>query len=329
MSRYLELKKRALMMAANKWWQPSGISIDQCIAAYRFKGADSMASALLDVTEHGWNLETKGADGVSWDTVNGMYSTGNGYYKSASLSSVKGGYNDSGRAIDSLAYQDVRTAIVWYYTGWRAVQFEDHTNGHVWACCAGFSHGLGYMSIQQGFVNSEYNQYGAQGYHFTNKPSIALISDSVKMLDNNNAFTYHNGAVMGASWGITSVNWNSIPWAEQSAYWNTIDNSNNIYFNGVKMTGTERTHVDSNWANPHDSWWDNSGKIFDLSPFYTNHKADGAQGISDAVYASDCMMEGEIARGPWVKPRILAASFYSVVLNDAQHDEVYRNMLTL
>ena len=315
MSRYLEWKKRALMAAANHWWQPSGVSLEQCIAAFRFKGADSKASAMIDVTEHGWNLVERSTDGDSCDATNGMYSTENGYYKSATLNSIKGGLSD-GKAVDSLAYQNVRTAIVWYYTGWRAVQFEDHTNGYVPALCAGFSHGLGYMCIQQGFVNDEYEQWGAQGYHFTNKPSIALTPSGVKML-NSNPWAYHNGAVMGASWGYTG---RDRP---------TADEYNFMYFNGVKVTGTERDFVDHDWTLPSERTWAEAGMIFDLSPFYTNHKPDDAQGRPDAIYAADCMMEGEISQGPWVKPRILAAAFFSVVLTDAQHQEVYRNMMTL
>ena len=102
-----------------------------------------------------------------------------------------------------------------------------------------------------------------------------------------------------------------------------------MYFNGVKMTGTETTHLDSGWELASNKYWDRTGMIFNLTPFYTNNKPSDEPDRPDAVYAADCMRQSSDNKSWWVKPRILAAAFFSVVLTDAQHQEVYRNMMTL
>lgn len=67
----LQTKKRAMLMAADQWFLPYGISWDDLIAVYQFKGADSLEASKHDISEHGYDLTYSGA---AWDAANGLKS---------------------------------------------------------------------------------------------------------------------------------------------------------------------------------------------------------------------------------------------------------------
>jgi len=68
---YLERKRNALLQAANRFFLPSGVSIDDCLAAYQFKGVASKTFALYDWTGHGYNLT---GNSFGWSASEGFKS---------------------------------------------------------------------------------------------------------------------------------------------------------------------------------------------------------------------------------------------------------------
>ena len=66
---YLEMKRDA-MIGATPWFLPQGISYDDCIAAYQFKGASSQNASYTDLTGHGHTLSAP--NGVEWDKNTGV-----------------------------------------------------------------------------------------------------------------------------------------------------------------------------------------------------------------------------------------------------------------
>lgn len=83
MSRYLELKKRALLMAANQWFIPQGLDWAHCLAAYQFKGVGARKDAVIDLTSHGYDLTLSSK--VEWSEANGITGVGDGLVKQADL----------------------------------------------------------------------------------------------------------------------------------------------------------------------------------------------------------------------------------------------------
>jgi hypothetical protein len=57
---------------SNPWWQPKGLIPANVIAAYRFKGAESEARALLDLSGKTLHTLHKTNDSVVWNFANGF-----------------------------------------------------------------------------------------------------------------------------------------------------------------------------------------------------------------------------------------------------------------
>lgn len=57
---------------SNPWWQPKGLIPANVIAAYRFKGAESEARALLDLSGKTLHTLRKTNDSVVWNFANGF-----------------------------------------------------------------------------------------------------------------------------------------------------------------------------------------------------------------------------------------------------------------
>lgn len=60
MSKYLEWKKKALLMGTGQWWKPSGMADTDCYAAYQFRHAIDQNDAIRDLTGHGYDLKPSG-----------------------------------------------------------------------------------------------------------------------------------------------------------------------------------------------------------------------------------------------------------------------------
>ena len=298
---YVGVGSKARLVYNSAFYCPSGVSEANCVAAYQFKGAASKTEALTDRTGHGWNLTTRGST-VLWDATKGVYAQDDGW-SNPYLNSANGGVDSSGKAVSSLAYQNIKSAVIRYYTGWTPTNYEDHPRVELMK--AGFSHSCGYLRISQGYVSGTYEQWGADGYHYTNKTSIPYYAAKAAILYPN--WAMKNGGVMGASWGYTG-----------STYNDNIKNQNFIYINGAKATSSlEYVGVDDTWYAGTVNTWASAGVIFDVGAFPVAGDT--------ATFASDCLKVGNT----FVKPRLIAASFYSVVLTDAQHKEVYDNMMKI
>ena len=58
------------------FWLPSGITVANCIAAYRFSGVASESKARTDLTGHGNTLSKVSSGTVTWTSANGFYLQG-------------------------------------------------------------------------------------------------------------------------------------------------------------------------------------------------------------------------------------------------------------
>ena len=81
---YLE-KKRDAMVGMSKWYIVPGLSMSDCIAAYKFKGARNETEALTDLTGHGYNL-AKNLN-PEWNASKG-YNLKDGFLNNSSLRDV-------------------------------------------------------------------------------------------------------------------------------------------------------------------------------------------------------------------------------------------------
>ena len=92
MSKYLEWKRRAFIMSADQFFLPPGLSTDDVLAAYQFKGQASRDDAVMDMSGHGRTLTVgtqgdhtptwDGSKGFTWDAV---YQGASGYLDNAEL----------------------------------------------------------------------------------------------------------------------------------------------------------------------------------------------------------------------------------------------------
>lgn len=67
MHTYLELKRDAILRGANRFFLPSGLAADKCLAAYQFAGVSSESYALQDLSGNGRDLK-KGSQTYSGTT---------------------------------------------------------------------------------------------------------------------------------------------------------------------------------------------------------------------------------------------------------------------
>lgn len=112
---YLDWKKRAFLVGSGAWFLPSGLSSENCLAAYQFKGASSEANALMDLSEYGHNL-TKGSQttsiGSSYSvpgTFTPTWSASSGFVFASAYGGMQGYLNNS-----TLNQQNIRAIVVRY-----------------------------------------------------------------------------------------------------------------------------------------------------------------------------------------------------------------------
>ena len=75
---YLIKKRDAILNAANRFWLPAGIGLDNVLAAYQFKGVASEYYALQDLTGHGYTL-TKGSQTHNGTTHTPTWNSSTGF----------------------------------------------------------------------------------------------------------------------------------------------------------------------------------------------------------------------------------------------------------
>ena len=69
---YVGIDNVARLFYTSEFFLPKGVDKAHCIAAYQFKGVHNLQEALIDRTEHGYNLTTSGT--MVWDVDNGLRS---------------------------------------------------------------------------------------------------------------------------------------------------------------------------------------------------------------------------------------------------------------
>lgn len=68
---YIGVNGVARLFFSAEWFIPTGLNISNVICAYQFKGVQSEAESLTDLTGHGHNLYK--VNNPQWDTVRGFY----------------------------------------------------------------------------------------------------------------------------------------------------------------------------------------------------------------------------------------------------------------
>ena len=111
MYQYLNWKKKAMLMAANTFWLPSGLSIENCIAAYQFKGASSETVARRDLTGNGYTMYvyTETDDAQSTGDHAPTWSASSGFTFDAVYRGRSGFLNNN-----DLNQQNIKAAVVRY-----------------------------------------------------------------------------------------------------------------------------------------------------------------------------------------------------------------------
>ena len=69
---YVGINGVARLFYTSEFFLPKGVEKANCIAAYQFKGVKTLQEALIDRSEHGYNLTTQGT--INWDPNNGLRS---------------------------------------------------------------------------------------------------------------------------------------------------------------------------------------------------------------------------------------------------------------
>lgn len=327
MKRYLEWKRRALVMAANHWWQPSGVRDDQIYSAYRFKGADSREAALHDLTEHGWNLQAWNADkaqnNIFWSKEKGFHGENPRGEPNPALGLYSINAKDSqGNWTESLNFQDIRAAVIKYKTGFSPINpTEDSALG---LTMLGGQTGLAYLNLSAGYVNGYYDHdYETEwanvpeggwggGDHYTNRGSIAIARNYKAVFKTKSVFNQ----------GIIGVSWNNInPQNAEKML------ENKVYINGVVQVIPTQSSTD--WRNL-QVWELDDGGTFPVNPSgwdYPVINLDNMPISYDADVEDGC----DIWYGTTRKLLLFvhAAAFYGTPLNDSQMMEVYNGMKNL
>lgn len=175
---YLEQKRRALTAGANRFFLPEGLTADNVLAAYQFKGVSAESYALQDLSGHGYHL-TKGSG-----TYNGhTYTPSWGYSTGFSWSAVYGG--NSGWLDNAVLNAQAIRAVI--------VRYADLTQDNR-ACLvtAGGDNGrCQLMAATSVYLNDGgYHNYGGPGFVWYNEHW-------------RSSSTYYQSAVAGANIGTS------------------------------------------------------------------------------------------------------------------------------
>ena len=295
MSRYLEMKKRAMVMAANYWWQPSGLQAEDCLAAYVFVGADDETTALRDITEHGYDLFPYAHNGT---TARSPYAK---WYKEKGFT-AEGGQSQLAHVSDhdrtkveryeniaigtgtSLACQDIRSIVVRFTSDWATSSMEGWSPQRI-ASPRG-SNGNALIDLWIGgtwfpVIPYTASRGGRQG---------GRVGQNIS-------------GVVGASWG-----------APRSTDISYVRQNNFSYFNGVNYPIAEETvFMNDLWEQSQSGNQD--GKFW-TNPNLWNHSSD--------YHFLDVLK----LTYPW-NYCVQAAAFFKVPLTDDQQKEIADNVMNL
>lgn len=177
---YLKKKRDALLASSALFWLPSGMSLDDVLGAYQFKGVSSSSVALSDLSGHGRTLTvtTESGNTPSWSASSG-YTFTNAYQG-------KSGYLDNA-TLDTL---NIKSAVI-RFSG----VSDSYDRTHL--ITAGGSSGHAQIMARTAIATSDgISTYAGVGYVSGNNS-----------WDTNS--TYVSSGVVGANFGVSSkLYWN-------------------------------------------------------------------------------------------------------------------------
>lgn len=315
MSRYLEWKKRALLMASSVFWLPPGLPRDAVLGAYQFKGVGSEAVALSDLSGNGRDLTKIQAtlhDGVTypiWNTSTGYYCRAGNNADGTEEQPQVGGRKISTLNNDDLNHADIQAAVVCFAD--MAMDWPSSQGGGYpytptqidFGCLVSAGGSSGYAQLYACTTFYRYT-YSDGGYHgeWTSTETPGLIVSSPAQ----------NHTAM-ACWGYGPVSLKSENKASGVVGGNFVTNSavGSLYVNGV-LTGVEEKASHA---------WFIDGDYVGSNP---------AQGYTFGSSRANKSANGNIASSGCVASKyLIAAAFYNCHLTAEQHQAVANAMLAL
>lgn len=305
MSRYLERKRQALLMAASVFWLPSGLSRDNVLAAYQFKGVGSEAVALTDLSGNGRTL-TKVTATLHNDVTYPTWSTGKGFYCRAGNNSDNREYSTLNNA--ALNSSDIQSAVVCFSD--MAMDWPAQSGTYPYTpsqidfgvlVTAGGSSGYAQLYACTTYYRYTYSEGGYHGEWTSTETPGTLIKSPQQ-----------NGSAM-ADWGYSATSLKSGNKASGVVGGNFVTGSKQgeLFVNGTKVTPTlSRSHawfIDSTYVS------DPPKQGYTFGSSHANKNTDGN------IRSSSCV----------ASKYLIAAAFFSCHLTAAQHAEVASAMLGL
>lgn len=210
---YLLEKKKALERGANRFYLADGITADNVLAAYQFKGVSSEQFALQDLSGHGYHL-TKGSGKQGGNTYTPTWNIDTGF----TFAAVYGGncgYLDN----SSLNSQLIKAVVV---------RYADMTqNNRGYLVTAGGSDGycqlMAACSIWEFDYRDEDHDDGSPGagdvYHVVNKKGVGFVWYNSRW---RYTTTFYASAIIGANVGTSGkayINGTGVNTSESKSAW--------------------------------------------------------------------------------------------------------------
>ena len=314
MSRYLEWKKRALLMASSVFWLPPGLPRDAVLGAYQFKGVGSEAVALSDLSGNGRDLtkiQTTLHDGVTyptWNTATGYYCRSGNNSDGTEEQPQIGGRKISTLNNDALNRSDIKAAVVCFANmamDWPAASGTyPYTPSQIdFGCLVSAGGSSGYAQLYGCITYYEFSGYDGdeQVHQWISRETPGLIS---------------RGAPLGgaAKWGYSTV---SLKGANNKASGVVGGNfasettRGTLFVNGIQTAMEEKsTHC---WMIGSTSQWNPPAQGYTFGSSHAS-KTNGGNIASSGCVASKYL---------------IAAAFYNCHLTAEQHQAVANAMMAI
>lgn len=259
---FLEWKKRAFMSSGSSWFLPSGIGLDDCIAAYQWKGADSFQYSAHDLTEHGYDLTY---DWVSWDASTGITCyPGSDLEKSLAKIEQTSLSNLTNIVTQVVSFSDFVYSSAFETEGRYAITNMKHnTNGIPKICLV---------------MTYPYKEHASPNQHTVNAGHWGALFRSVHVVDPSGSGEYNEYQYLTTD-----------EWMESSGIVAVDKNNRTLWKNGYQKSAHYETV----------RWWDGPSTFLDeegtypVDPYYfPPYRAGGVATIRAAVYFA-CSLTAE------------------------------------
>ncbi|MBQ6503085.1 MAG: hypothetical protein IJI57_04130 [Flexilinea sp.] len=318
MSRYLAWKRRAMLASLGGWWIPTGLTNENVIAAYRFRGVETESLAFTDLTQHGYGLVKRGSN-IGWSSSLGLTSLNH-----ASNAAVVSGSWPKGSLCDTktgngkwLHRENIRAVVFKYANNYPYLWKKNDNGDYDWI-----------REISAYYAGASVNIYGLS--------HLAVI----QMSDRHHLENSIHG--MNAWWDNVYVRRqvsDHTVWLWQFGDQNatiglnveTMDSSNKLYKNGSMVTPQVMMVDDSagrgwyDFDNPtYPIWGDQNDAI------ETYDEDTGAWKFVNTKVATDpvriCDFNDNGGDGRQYAWELCAMAFYNVELTAEQHAEIAQKM---